>query len=253
MAELARLTDADIALAGEYALGLLDGNDLAVIEARVAEDNAFAAEVEAWRTRLTPLADAPETVPHAAIWKRIEAETQAPLHPATPVAAAAAPPVAANDNRLIWWKAATGAGFATAAALALMLINQPTLSPTNPGDIVLKNPPMVAALASDNGRMAMTATFDPNSKTMVMTPVGVQTGNLYPELWLIPASGPRKGEAISLGMVKSDKPHTMLVPVEYQAMIEADAILAITPEPIGGAPGGKATGPIILKGVMTTT
>jgi anti-sigma-K factor RskA len=248
------LTDADIALAGEYALGLLSGADLAAIETRIATDAIFAAEVEAWRARLGPLAYAGEVLPDAALWDRIDAATPiAPAAPASKPRAAIPPQQPANDNRLIWWKAATGAGFATAAALALMLINQPTAIAPNPGDIAAKNPPMVAALASDTGRMAMTATFDPGGKTLVMTPVGVNTGNLYPELWLIPASGPRKGEAISLGMVQSDRPHRLLVPVAYQAMIENGATLAITPEPAGGAPGGKATGPIILKGVMTTT
>ena len=47
----------DQTLAAEYALGLLEGEDLLAARARVASDALFAAEVDQWQDRLAPLAD----------------------------------------------------------------------------------------------------------------------------------------------------------------------------------------------------
>ncbi len=248
-----RLSDADAALAGEVALRMLEPGAMASAQQRMAQDAAFAAEVAAWEARLAPLATGANMAPSPDLWPRISAATgdaaaevpaPSPTPPPTPA------PTAANDNRLIWWKAASGAGFALSAALALMLVTRPAGLPDTPDAGARITPPMVAALASETGRMAMTATFDASTRTLVMTPVGVDTGTLFPELWLIPAQGPRKGEAISLGMVDAKKPTVIIVQPEFQAMIGVGATFAITPEPPGGAPGGKATGPIILKGDM---
>ena len=64
----------DKALAGEYVLGLLEGEARAETERRIASDAEFAREVEGWRTRMLAFDDA--TAPGAAndeLWKKIEA------------------------------------------------------------------------------------------------------------------------------------------------------------------------------------
>jgi anti-sigma-K factor RskA len=75
-------------------------------------------------------------------------------------------------------------------------------------------------------------------------PVSLDTGNLYPELWVIPADG----KARSLGIVSGDHATQMLVPKQLREFLNQGATLAITPEPTGGAPGGKATGPVLASG-----
>ncbi len=256
MADPRTLHDADIALAGEYVLGLLTAEEANAAAVRDAEDAAFAAEVVAWQERVESLASTgPSAAPPEHIWAQINAATmpdaafaaiQTQQHAPAPI------PVAANDNRLAWWKAATGAGFATAAALALMLFSSPTPPSSNIESIVLREPTMVAALAGDTGTAAMSASFNPGDQDLIVTPTGLDTGTLYPEIWLIPVSGPRKGEAISLGMADMAGAKRIRVPENLRNMIRDGATLAITPEPAGGAPGGKATGPIILKGVFTS-
>jgi anti-sigma-K factor RskA len=79
---------------------------------------------------------------------------------------------------------------------------------------------------------------------MLLTPVSLDTGKLYPELWIIPADG----KARSLGIVAGDHATQMVVPANMRVFMEQGATLAITPEPAGGAPGGKATGPIMASG-----
>ena len=48
---------ADQLLAAEYALGLLEGEDLLAARARESADPAFARDVAEWQERLAPLAD----------------------------------------------------------------------------------------------------------------------------------------------------------------------------------------------------
>ena len=62
------------ALAAEYVLGLLEGEDLQAAEARLSSEPAFAREVAAWWDRLAPLLDErPGREPRTDLWPRIEA------------------------------------------------------------------------------------------------------------------------------------------------------------------------------------
>jgi anti-sigma-K factor RskA len=123
-----------------------------------------------------------------------------------------------------------------------MVLNRPTPAPVG------APAPLIAALGSETGRAAMTASYDRVSGTLTVTPVSMETGKLYPELWVIPAGG----SAHSLGIVTRDRPTQVIVAPEARAFLGTGATLAITPEPAGGAPGGKATGPVIASGTITT-
>lgn len=68
--------------------------------------------------------------------------------------------------------------------------------------------------------------------------------DLVPELWLIPTDG----IARSLGVFDETASQSARIPEEYVELLSTDAILAMTLEPPGGAPGGKATGPVVAKG-----
>src|SRR4030081_3653945 len=84
-----------IALAAEYALGTLDGDERAQVETMMSVDKDFTAMVEAWQYRLGALNQMVGSVePRPEVWDNIRtavglAEPQAPL-----VLPAAPPPVA---------------------------------------------------------------------------------------------------------------------------------------------------------------
>jgi anti-sigma-K factor RskA len=86
-----------IALAAEYALGTLDAEERAQVEAMMSVDKDFTALVEAWEFRLGALNQMVGSVePRPDVWDRIKAaiglsEPQAPL--VFPEALAPAPPV----------------------------------------------------------------------------------------------------------------------------------------------------------------
>ena len=224
------MTDEDFTLAGEYVLGLLDAGQEAVVAARIAMDSDFAAEVEAWRLRLNPLLG-PEHLAPAHIWPKIKQ--------ALPVATLQD----VGTAKLTFWRALTGISVTTAIFLGVLLLQQPAFVAP------VANPtPMIAALGSADGRSAITASYDSAQGIMLLTPVALDTGALYPELWIIPADG----KAHSLGIIKGDRPTEMDVSPEMRQYMNEGALLAITPEPAQGAPGGVATGPVLASGKMIT-
>jgi hypothetical protein len=217
------MTDEDYTLAGEYVLGLLDAGQEAVVAARISTDADFAAEVEAWRLRLNPLLG-PEQAAPAHIWPKIEKTLPA------------ATLQDVGSAKLTFWRTLTAMSVTAAIFLGILLLQQPA---------PVANPtPMIAALGSEDGRSAITATYDSAQGTMLLTPVALDTGELYPELWIIPADG----KARSLGVINGDRPTKMDVSPDMRQYMNEGALLAITPEPAEGAPGGVATGPVLASG-----
>lgn len=215
------LSEQDIALAGEYVLNLLDSADAARVAARIATDGDFAAEVEAWRLRLLPMLDGCETPARDHIWSNIAANL--------------APVQNTGKSTVRVWQATSFVSAAIAAVFAAILYMQPAPAPDQP------LAPLVASLG---GSASLTASYDEKHGEMLLTPVSLNTDNLYPELWIIPADG----KARSLGIVAGDHATLMEVPAQMRGFMRVGATLAITPEPMGGAPNGIATGPVIASG-----
>jgi anti-sigma-K factor RskA len=221
-------------LAGEYVLGLSSDDERLLAEALLASDDDFAARVTAWEARCQTLFVGPGEHPSAGVWDRIAAQIGGD-----------GPVVAANDNR--WWRRAALGSFALSLLLGAVLAWQTVLAPPAPVPAA-GAPPLVAALSPAEGPQAgevnMTASYDPGRRELLLTNVSVDSGALYPELWLIPADG----KARSLGMLARRGVSRVAVPPAMHGFVTAGAKLAITPEPAGGAPGGVATGPVIAIG-----
>jgi anti-sigma-K factor RskA len=224
------LTEDDIALAGEYVLGLLEPAERAQAQARAATDAAFAAEIEAWHERLQSMTMGPDTPAPDHVWGGIE--TKLPASTGQDV----------GKGKLRFWQGLAAVSMAVAAYFGV-------LNSTQEVPPAIDTPPtLVAALGSEAGNAAITARYDAGSGELLLTPVSLETGKLYPELWVIPADG----KARSLGMIATDKPTQVTVTIEMREFMAQGATLAITPEPASGAPGGKATGPVIASGKITT-
>ncbi len=227
---MTNLSEDDIALAGEYVLGLLDAAGEATIHARIATDADFAAEVEAWRMRLQPILEGDET-PSQHVWNAIDHALPSPTGQDV------------GTGKLLFWRTVTGISVGAAAIMGILLLQKPdAVAPVAP------EAPLIAALGSDTGAASLTASYDSSSGRMIVTPVSLDTGKLYPELWIIPEDG----TARSLGIVEAKSATSMIVPAEMRQYMHAGGTLAITPEPAGGAPSGKATGPVLASGKIAT-
>jgi anti-sigma-K factor RskA len=237
MSEAPDLTEVE-ALAAEHALGVLTATERRQAEARMAADPAFAAQVEGWRERLTPMADGLAAIPAPhALWLRIERS------------------LGANDNTvparsLRFWRRATVGSMTLAAAsiaAAVLLGNRPP---------VVIRPPVAgqlldASLVSQSGAPVplFVAAYDPVRKALIVTSL-VTPGNdpaHVHELWVIPADGkPRP-----LGIIEPGKTKALPMPDSLLPSLAAGSALAVSVEPPGGSPKVDApSGPITAVGKL---
>ncbi|HLM52816.1 MAG TPA: anti-sigma factor [Pseudoxanthomonas sp.] len=243
-------------LPGEYVLGVLHAAERRRVERLIDTDPAFAADVAAWENRLQPLADeiAP-VMPPDYLWARIS--SMLGLGPAPRAAVAPEPQRDSLWQSLGLWRLLTAGGFATAAVCLFALLNAarvPQLSPATPPVATAPDTPpppaapveMASTLTQDDGQPGYVATLDAARGRITVTPLqpAAEDDGRVPELWLIPPDG----VARSLGVFDETAPQSADIPREFLALLSAEAILAVTLEPPGGAPGGVATGPVVAKG-----
>lgn len=250
MSEAPDLNEAE-ALAAEHALGVLNARERADAEARMAREPAFAADVEAWRSRLAPMFDSVEAVPAPqGVWSRIERllpanDSQAP----------------ANDNgaimsKLRFWRNSAVGGFALAAASlagVMVQVNQPPVVverqvPVQPSGQLLN----ASVITTEPGRTQplFVAAYDPDRKALIVTsllPEGSDRDKVH-ELWLIAGQDNPK----SLGLVESGKAKVIALPTEVMTKMAEGAALAVSLEAPGGSknPAGP-TGPVIGVGKLS--
>ncbi|GAB4383781.1 anti-sigma factor [Albidovulum sp.] len=221
----------DIALAGEYALGLLDGDARAAFEARLAREPALAALVAEWQGRLAELADEVEPVaPPEGVKSAIDARLFGHA-PATGRVVA--------FRRRGWMLAA---GLALAASLAVLAFLGAF---TGPG-----GERFVAEIAAQDRALVVTAEADlreGGGEIVARLVTGAPLPDRALELWLIPQGADRP---ISLGLIEPGQPTRASLPAALASRL-AGATLAISTEPPGGSPTGQPTGPVVAAGQMS--
>ncbi|MBB4129357.1 MULTISPECIES: anti-sigma factor [unclassified Xanthomonas] len=259
-------------LAGEYVLGLLGAEERLVAEQRVATDSQFAQAVAQWQEHLAPLLEEIAAVtPPGQVWARVRQTLgfDTPLHAVTsaPPASSASTPSAPLWNSVRFWRWASAGGLATAAVCVLALLNLRTQpAPEQPpvaGPVVqtpvtppaVTPPPaatgiaMTSTLATEDGRPGYVALMDADKHTITVTPLDrTATADKVPEVWLITPDG----KAHSMGTFDDQRARRAQIPDQLMPMLSNEAILAVTLEPPGGAPGGVATGTVVAKGGIST-
>lgn len=209
--------DDDMALAGEYVLGVLDAPERAAVERRIKSDPAFAARVTRWEYDLGGM-------------NGDFAEARAPnLLPAIEARLFGKP--APKPARGWFWQFLGGATVAGALGVLVLATLPPPLPP---------GPVLTATLAAEGQPLIIAARFQDDE--LVLTRIGGQpapAGAVH-EAWVI------IGDAapVSLGLL--DQP-------ELRRPLDAlpeGAILAISLEPAGGSTTGAPTGPVLVTGVV---
>ena len=220
----------DKALAGEYVLGLLEGEARAETERRIASDSEFAREVEGWRTRMLAFDDA--TAPGAAndeLWKKIEA--------GVPTRAASAEPSAFAK----FWSSlavmrATALG-ATFAALVLAVGLGFAVKAAR------QQPVMVAVLLDGSKPGAVVQAFSDGRVVLVpLVNINVPEGRAL-EVWTLPS---RERGPVSVGLM--NRARTLALSLKDLPAPGTDQLFEITLEPATGSPTGRPTGPVLFKG-----
>ncbi|MEP7043221.1 MAG: anti-sigma factor [Dokdonella sp.] len=231
-------------VAAEYVLGVLDAATRRAEQERLLRDPMFSREVAEWEARLTPLIDeiVPVPVPHA-LWPRICAAAGI-----GPPLDRTAPDLRARPRPGMWqsapfWRWLSAGAFAAVAASLFALFVLPQVAPPPP-----QVAPLVAKMVQDEGKALFLATVDVRRGIMVVQPTTVEIPQgRVPELWLIPPGDTPH----SLGLLDPSRANAIVVPRELIAALAPRAVVAVTVEPPGGAPGGKPSGPIIAKGEIS--
>jgi anti-sigma-K factor RskA len=274
-----------IALAAEYALGTLDADERAQVEAMMSVDKDFTAMVAAWEHRLAALNQMVGSVePRPFVWDNIRiavghAEPQAPLMlPQAPPPAAplvTEPAVAVDTSNVIQmsgrirrWRNVATFTTAIAAALVAMIgvqVFQPDLLPQGmrpkprtqvvevktPSALAAPSAQYVAVLQKDGGAPAFILTVDGATKNFTVRKVGAaaEPGKSF-ELWLISDKLPQPR---SLGVIGGGDFTARPVLASYDASTINAATYAVTLEQAGGSPDGKPTSAPIFTGKLIET
>ena len=218
------------ALAAQYVLGTQSPRVRARFKKLVAVDRVLADAVGAWEARLLPFAQSVAPVsPPARVWPQILARIQG--------GRGAEPASTSVWANLGVWRGLTLAGFATAMALAIVLLSPPVERPDQT---------MVAILAGADAKPVLIATADRTGRTLrikTVAPVDVPADRAL-ELWALPPGGnPR-----SLGLIAPSG--IVQIPLSGPADTALAQIpaLAVSLEPRGGSPTGLPTGPVLYSG-----
>lgn len=227
--------EARAALAAEFALGLLTGDDLNEARRLTGTDAVFAAEVRAWNERFATLAhDLPEEAPSPALRQRLNER----LADAAAAGRRREIPARRRRNPLAWLGGLAAVGI---AALALLLLPPMLRGPAAP---------MAGAdlIASAPAPMRLETRLMQDGRTLSVRMVeGEMPANRDAELWWIADA---QATPVSLGVAPRAGETTMTLPasLNYAPGVQ----LAITDEPLGGSPTGAATGPVLAVAPLTT-
>lgn len=206
-------------LAAELALGVLEDEARAEALRLALANPVFAAAVDAWRGRLEPLGDDfAEAIPPD-LWPAIEARLERRDDGAV--------------GQLRFWRWSAIGSSALAASLAALLVFAPAPEPVTVVKEVVRAPDQmaVAQLGGEAGA-SLAANYDPGQGMLRIRALEMPASELAPELWVIPADGvPR-----SLGLVGAQGTTSVAIPTRLRALIVDGATLAVTMEPVAGAP-----------------
>lgn len=212
--------DEDDALAGEYALGLMESDARRAFEIRLAREPVLRAQVRAWQERLAALAaEVVPVTPPPRVKAAIDARLFAP----------------ARGRRWSWTRFLGGAATAAALMLALLFWSGPPA------------PALMADIAAEDRSLVYAVRFEPALDRLDVTRTdGAPAAGRVHELWLIAEGAPGP---VSLGVIPDDGRVTLALPEAVSAAV-AGGTLAVSDEPPGGSPTGQPTGAVLALGMV---
>jgi anti-sigma-K factor RskA len=275
-----------IALAAEYALGTLDAEERAQVEAMMSVDKDFTAMVDAWEQKLGVLNQMVGAVePRPFIWDNIKAAighagAQKPLAlpeappPPVPEIAQAAEVAVDNSNVVRFarqarrWRTIATATTAIAAALIAIVavgVYQPDLLPDGlrptprtqvvevktPAAPAAPSAQYVAVLQKEGGAPAFILTVDGATRNFTIRKVDAapEPGKSF-ELWLISDRLPKPR---SLGIIGGSDFNVSSALASYDPGMVNAATYAVTVEQAGGSPDGAPHSTPVFTGKLIET
>lgn len=221
-------------LASLYVLGTLSAAERVDVQARLANEPALRAAVDAWEQRLLELTElAPPQPPSTLLWRRIERSLKAHGHPQPAAEIARA---GGWWNRLPLWRGLAGAGLAATLVLGAMLVLRPATMPSADYLVVL-----VAPQSQAPGWVIQAS----ETNALQLVPLGVVNVPADKTLQFWTKADDWQGP-VSLGLIEPGR--TRSISLEDLPPLEPNQLFELTLEGPNGSPTGKPTGPIQFIG-----
>ena len=235
-------------LAGEYALGVLEGEESAAARRLVLSDRGFADLVRWWEDRLAVMAeDAVAQQPSERVWPAIE-------HRLGLQDAVAQPRTVERATGLsgarLW--GALAASAAAAAAITLLVVNpvarQPAPVPTPQETQLASATRYVANAQSEDGAIRLAGLVEPDSNLLQVRVEGLAPGEgQAAELWAVPEGGAPR----SLGTIPADGIVSLDLAAAQRSALGTGAALAVTYEDPASIPNDAPTSDILIVSPLT--
>jgi len=240
------LPDELFLLAGEHALGVLEGEQLSEAHRLQLSDPRFADAVIWWQWRFGVLSEGADAIePSPGIWRAIEMRIRAQ-----------------NDNRPssvdgtkgkvspLSIAALAGGAMLAAASLALFLATPKVDSdgpPIAETPEPARSPQLVAQIADDDAGRSLATIIDEGSGRISLSIDGLEAGEgQTPELWVIPSGG----SPVSLGAIPESGAYARELSANERRLLVDGASLAVTFEEDTGTRHAEPTPPILLVGPL---
>lgn len=240
-------------LAGEYALGVLEGDALTEAQRLYLQDRDFAEMVGWWNHRLACMGEAVgEYDPSADVWPAIVRSLDSEGGGAAPVAPVPLQQPAARTGVSGWMAGLGMAGAAAAAAVLTFVIVGPgrdTATPVPVETPATQGPRLVAQAQSEDGALQLATVVDPETGRLSLTTAGFDPGEGRAlELWVVPAGGAPQ----SLGLVPAQGQFARDLTTEERGLLVEGATLAVTYENATGAPHDAPSTDILAASGLAT-
>lgn len=231
--------------AGEYALGLLERNELAGARRALLSDHSFADAVEWWENRLGSMGEAAgQFIPSPSVWRgiiaRIDAEEQSHSPPPTSFA---------NLKASRWSIAALvgGAGMAVAGLVFFIAAPRPGTLPHQPRVVATPSAQLIAQLQDEESARKLASVIDVADSRLALNISGLEAeAGKTPELWVIPEGG----DPVSLGAIPQSGSFDRELSSDEAELLLPGSTLAVTFENDTGQRHETPTMPILLAGTL---
>ncbi|MEO1044982.1 MAG: anti-sigma factor [Pseudomonadota bacterium] len=235
--------DKDV-LAGELALGVLEGQERADALRKLLSDPDFAERVEHWRQDLGGLYDAlPEVEPSPHVWQNIAQEISGAG------AVETLPPQ--TDGAVAFWRRSAIVSGAVAAALMVALVLPRGEAPSPQlaqGSDTQQQQYAFARFDSNIEGLILAARFDNAAAKLRVRVEGMPDTETVPVLWVVGAGG----EVRPLGIVNRSGETVLAVADGPRGLIRDGAQFSVSMEPESDTPHTQPTSDFVAQGTITT-
>lgn len=236
-------------LAGEYALGVLEGEELAAAQRLMLGSREFADMVEWWHYRLNCAAEAAGAyTPSEGVWQAIEKRLRDRDTDETASHGIVPPP--ARRGYSGWTIGAAMAGGAAAAAAITLFLATPTpvsVPEPSPAPGASVGERLIAQAQSEDGSINLAGIVESGAGRLTLHVAGLNPDpGLAPELWVVPEGGAPH----SLGIIPAQGTFARSLSAEDRALIREGSALAITYEDPATAPHAAPGNDILIVGPL---